>query len=59
MPKKKPKKKKSRKKKSASRKKVNHRKEPIQHREVSRPRGASDSLSAQIHQGVGLETASR
>jgi hypothetical protein len=60
MPKRKPDKKKpGKKKKFASRKKVNRRKKPIQRRKPTRSKVPSGSSSAQIHQGVGVETASQ
>ena len=59
MPKRKPDKKKSAKKKVASRKKVSRRKKLIQRRKPTRSKVPSGSSSAQIHQGIGVETASQ
>jgi len=59
MPKRKPDRKKPGKKKFASRKKVNRRKKPIQRRKPTRSKVPSGSSSAQMHQGVGVGTASQ
>jgi hypothetical protein len=47
------------KKKSASLKKANRRKKPIQREKPTHPKVPSGNLSAQIHQGVGLEDGSQ